>query len=76
MKITQKQLDQAVNKELVRMMKDDPQKLTMFMLIQMGKMCVEANAASLKLTQCSTLNKQRYQVKANITVKKVPINTP
>jgi hypothetical protein len=70
------EIDNDVEKKLISIIKDDPTQLIMWMLIQMGKMCVETNAASMDLKQCSTFGKQRYQVKAKITVKKVPIDTP
>ena len=67
--------EQLADQALAKMMKENPQSVMMYMLIQMGKMAVEANAGSIELKQCSTFGKQRYEVKAKITVKKVPITT-
>jgi hypothetical protein len=73
---TKTELDNAVEKRFISLIKENPTELVMWMLIQMGKMCVESNAESMDLKQCSTFGKQRYQVKAKITIEKVPIDTP
>jgi len=74
--MTKKQLDDAVQKELVRMFKKDPVKTITFLLIQMGKMCVEANAATADIKTESTLSGKRYEVKSKITVKEIKMPQP
>jgi hypothetical protein len=58
-------------KEFLKLMKENPTQIIMWTLIQMGKMVVETNAATLDLKQESTFNGIRYEVKAKITAKKV-----
>lgn len=64
-------VSEDVEKALLGMINDNPQSVMMFMLIEMGKMAVEANAGSIDLKQKSTIEGQRYEIKAHITVKKV-----
>lgn len=74
-KLSKKELDAAVQKELSRMFKDDPTKMCLGMLVIMGKMCVEANAATMDLKTESTLSDKRYEVKCKISVKEVKTKT-
>jgi len=69
--MSDKKLEAAVEKELQKMLKENPSSLMMWMMIQMGKTVIDTNAGSLELKQESTLDGQRYEIKAKITVKKI-----
>lgn len=53
------------------MYKEEPMKFISAMLIKMGEMCVETNAATIDLKQESTLSNVRYEIQCKILVKKV-----
>jgi hypothetical protein len=59
------------DKKLSKVLKDNPTELILWMLVQMGKTVLETGAGSMDLKTEATLEKQRYQVKAKITLKKV-----
>lgn len=67
-------IEKLVDEKLLEMVKDKPMDFIMAMLIHMGRMCVEANAATMDLKQCSTFKNQRYEIKCKISVKKVKSN--
>jgi len=69
--MTPEKLDELVDKKLSELIKGKPVDFIMVMLIRMGQMCVETNAETMDLSQQSTINNQRYQIKCKITVKKV-----
>lgn len=75
-KITKEQLAEAVDKELADMIKNDPARMAQHMLIQMGRMCVEANAAVMDIKTESTLEDNRYEIKCKITIKKIKMPKP
>lgn len=60
-----------LEKELLKIIKEYPSQLMMWMMIQFGKLCVETNAATADLKQESTFDGQRYEIKARITAKKI-----
>ncbi len=63
--------DAAVQKELKRMIIEDPTKMVAFMLLQMGNMCVDAHAGTMTIKQESDIKKQRYEISCKIKIKKV-----
>jgi len=65
------EISKRVEDELLNMVKVDHTRMIMFMLSHMGKMVVETNADTLDLSQDATINKERYKIKARITVKKL-----
>ena len=67
----EKTLDELVDKKISDLIKGKPVDFIMAMLVRMGQMCVETNAETMDLSQQSTINNQRYQIKCKITVKKV-----
>jgi len=69
--MNEKEIDKLVEEKVIKMIKERPTDMIMFMLVQMGKMVIETNAGSLELKQESTLDGQRYEIKAKITVKKI-----
>jgi len=66
------EVEKKAEQQLLNWLKEDPAKLTMFMLLQMGRMAVESNAGSLILKQESDIENQRYEIRAKITLKKIP----
>ncbi len=64
-------IEKLVDQKLSEMVRDKPVEFIMAMLIRMGQMCVETNAATMDLSQESTLSNQRYQIKCKITLKKI-----
>ena len=64
-------IEKLVDEELSKMVRDKPMDFIMAMLVRMGQMCVEANAATMDLKQESTIEEQRYEIKCKIIVKKV-----
>lgn len=66
-------IDDAVEKKLLQMLEEKPANMMMWMLIQMGKTVLKTNAGEMKLKQKATLDGQRYEITAKITVKKVKL---
>lgn len=69
--LSKEELSKLVDDELCQMIKDNPAQMVSHLLIQMGRMCVEANAATMDIKQQSDFDGQRYEVKAKITLKKI-----
>lgn len=66
-----KNIEILVAEKLLTMVRDKPMDFIMAMLNSMGKLCVEANAETMDLKQEITIEKQRYEIKCKIIVKKV-----
>lgn len=56
---------------LEEIMQNDPAKALKFMLLQLGKMCVDANVSEMNMTQNSTINDVRHEVRCDIKVRPV-----
>lgn len=64
-------IEKLVDEKLSEMVRDKPVDFIMFMLIRMGQMCVETNAATMNLSQESTIKNQRYKIKCKISLTKI-----
>ena len=65
------ELEKLVDKKLSEMVRDKPVEFIMAMLAIMGKMCVETNAETMNLSQESTIENQRYEIKCKISLTKI-----
>jgi hypothetical protein len=63
------ELEKLVDKEIVRMIKDEPVKMIQFFLSQMGNHCYESNAEEMTISQEQNIDGKRHEVKAVITIK-------
>lgn len=70
-KPTKTTLDKLINAELSRMMKEDPVKINMFLLLNLGRQCVDANVGTLTINQEHNIKKFRYKTTAVITCEKI-----
>lgn len=69
--LSKEEIDELIDQQICEMIKEDPVKLTVFMLSQMGRQAVEANAETLKISQESNVGEDRYKITCNIKVKKI-----
>lgn len=69
--MTKKQIDKLVQDELSEMIQNNPAKMCQHLLIQMGKLMVEANAATMDMKTECTIAGQRYEITAKMKSKKV-----
>lgn len=64
-------IDKLAEKRLVELMKKEPVKVCMWLVIQLGKECVESHAGSLDVKTEATIGGIRYQITTVTKVKKV-----
>lgn len=69
--MTQTEIDELIDAKLYGMLKDDPVKMTVFMLSQLGRQAVNANAGEMTISQESNIDEHRYKIKCKVTVKKI-----
>ncbi len=63
-------MTKELDDELVNILKNDPMKLTSWLMGQFGKMCVESNG-SAKIKQDHIIDGIRYEIVAKVTAKRV-----
>lgn len=71
-----KNVDKAVEKRLLTMMKENPAGLLLYFLSIAGREAVEANAETLDLKTEATFNGKRYEIKAKVSAKEIKITKP
>jgi len=71
MELTKEKLDELVQEELCQMIKDDPARMVQHLLIQIGKMCVEANAETMDTKTQATLDGVRHEISCKMRIKKL-----
>ena len=64
-------IEKLVDEKLSEMVRDKPVEFIMAMLVIIGKMCVETNAETMDLSQESTIENQRYEIKCKISLTKI-----
>lgn len=65
------EFEKKVEEELAKIVRDNPTRIMMFMMVEMGKIVIETNAGEAVIKQGAIFGDQRYEIKAKITVKKL-----
>lgn len=71
--MTDKQIDKLVDEKMSALIKGKPVDFVLAMLVKMGQMCVESNAATMDVKTEATIENKRYEVKAKIRIKQIPL---
>ncbi len=74
--MTQEHIDKLIDREISKMIDQEPVKMIVFMLNQMGKQCVDANAETLDMSQEANIGHDRYKIFCKIKIKKIGKATP
>ena len=69
--LSKEQIDGFIQDQLCEMIKNNPAMMAQHMLIQFGRMLVEAGSVTSDMKTAATLEGQRYEITCKIKTKKI-----